>query len=87
MVIPQPAAAGLVRYGDRMTVSPPPIEPAQQLFDAKAEAGELKGALSRGNATDSVAVDDIDLPAIETRVLSAVISRCGKLTAPVCPAS
>src|SRR5215472_1556992 len=50
-----------------MTVTPPPIEPAEQLLDPKAELGELKGALCRGVAADTVAVDDVDLVAIETR--------------------
>jgi hypothetical protein len=50
-----------------MTVAAPPIQSAEKLFHSKAKAGELVGTLGRAVATDSVAIDDIDLAGIEIR--------------------
>src|SRR5207247_8748069 len=52
---------------NRMTVSAPPVEAAEQLLYAKPKVGQLVGTLGRGIAADPVAVDDVNLAAIETR--------------------
>jgi len=57
--------AWLMRSGDRMPVAAPPIEPAKQFLGAKSEPRELVRALGRCIAADPVAIDDIDLAAVE----------------------
>jgi len=48
-----------------MPVAAPPIDPTEQFLGTKSEPGELVGTLGRRIATDPVAIDDIDLAAVE----------------------
>jgi len=48
-----------------MPVAAPPIEPAEQLLGAKSQPRELVRALGRSITADPVAIDDIDLAAVE----------------------
>src|SRR5262249_6092042 len=54
-----------MRSGDRMPVAAPPIEPAEQFLGAKSQPRELVRALGRCIAADPVAINDIDLAAVE----------------------
>src|SRR5262249_15577653 len=54
-----------MRSGDRMPVAAPPIEPAEQFLGAKSQPRELVRALGRRITTDPVAINDIDLAAVE----------------------
>ena len=58
---------GLIGERDRMTVAAPPIEPAKQLFDAKSQLGKFERAFGRRVAADPVAIDDVNLGAVEPR--------------------
>src|SRR6266446_4452274 len=57
--------ARLMRSGYRMPVAAPPIESAEQFLGAKSQPRELVRALGRCIAADPVAIDDIDLAAVE----------------------
>src|SRR5271165_739061 len=54
-----------MRSGHRMPVAAPPIDPTEQLLGAKSKPSELVRAFGRCIATDPVAIDDIDLAAVE----------------------
>src|SRR5271166_4847890 len=62
---PLQVTAGLVRSGHRVPVAEPPIDPAEQFLGTKSEPSEPVRALCRCIATDPVAIDDIDLAAVE----------------------
>src|SRR3984893_9047791 len=54
-----------MRSGHLMPVAAPPIESAEQFLGAKSQPRELVRALGRSIAADPVAIDDIDLAAVE----------------------
>ena len=58
-------AARLNGSGYWMTIAAPPIEPAEQFLGAKSQPRKFVSALGRGVATDPIAINDIDLAAVE----------------------
>ena len=54
-----------MRSGHRMPVAAPPIESTEQILGAKSQQRELVRALGRCIAADPIAIDDIDLAAVE----------------------
>ena len=60
-------AARLIGSGYRMTIAAPPIEPSEQLLGAKSQPSAFVSALRPGIAADPIAINDINLAAVEAR--------------------
>ena len=60
-------AARLIGSGYRMTIAAPPIEPSEQLLGAKSQPRAFVSALRRGVTADPIAINDINLAAVEAR--------------------
>ena len=60
-------AARLNGNGYWMPIAAPPIEPSKQFLGAKSQPREFVNALGRGVTADPIAINDIDLAAVEAR--------------------
>jgi hypothetical protein len=60
-------AARPIGSGYRMTIAAPPIEPSEQLLGAKSQPREFVSTLRRGVTADPIAINDINLAAVEAR--------------------
>ena len=50
-----------------MTIAAPPIEPSEQFLGAKSQPREFVSALRRGITADPIAINGINLAAVEAR--------------------
>src|SRR5215469_16623073 len=79
-----------MRSGDWMPVAAPPIESAEQFLGAKPQPRELIRALGRRITADPVAINDIDLAAVEAcdsfgvHVAMREADRAGDMACDVC---
>jgi hypothetical protein len=83
-------AARLNGSGYRMTIAAPPIEPSEQFFGAKSQPRKFVSALGRGVTADPIAINDIDLAAVEARRRFPIhlamweVDRTGNVAGDVC---
>ena len=50
-----------------MTIAAPPIEPSEQFLGAKSQPRAFVSALRRDSTADPIAINDINLAAVEAR--------------------